>query len=111
MHYGSDINVHGDGGTLSNPPVPELQPLTAPNPFVERGETTAPVERLHAADAGEIIITNPLDEQKELILQRDKSALRRSQTKRLIQNRSGYVFSTPVLEERLRQTEFRRLLT
>ena len=61
VDYGSNTNVHGDEGTLSDPPVPEFRPLTAPNSFVERGETTAPVAQHHAADAGERIITNSLD--------------------------------------------------
>ena len=68
MDYGSDTGVHGDERTLSNPPVPELRPLSAPNPFAERGKTTAPIAQHHATNAGEHIITNPLDEQQELIL-------------------------------------------
>ena len=56
----------------------------APNPFVERGGNTSPMAQHHGADAGKRIITNPLDEQQELILQREKSALRRSQTKKVI---------------------------
>ena len=50
-------------------PVSEASPHTAPNPFEERGETTALVVQHHATDAGGHIITNPLDEQQELILQ------------------------------------------
>ena len=62
VDYGIKTNVRGEKGTLSNPPVPEVQPLTAPNPFVECGENTASLAKHHAADAGERIITKPLDE-------------------------------------------------
>ena len=65
----------------------------------------------HATDAGEYIITNPLDEQQELILQREKSALRRAHTQTVNQNWIGYVFSTPDVEQRLHQTEDRSLST
>ena len=107
VDYGSKTNAHGDEGTLSSLPVPEVRPLTATNPFVKRGETTAPVAQHHATDTGERIITNLFDEQQELVLQQEESALRRAQTKRVIQNRFGYVFSIPDVEERLRQTECR----
>ncbi|CAI5742841.1 unnamed protein product [Hyaloperonospora brassicae] len=52
----------------------------APNPFVERGDTTAPVAKHHTTDAGENTITNPLDEQQELIRQSEERALRRTHT-------------------------------
>ena len=109
--YRSYTNVHRDEGTLSSSPVPEVRPLTAPNPFVERGEITALVAQHHATDAGERITTNPLGAQQELILQREESARRCARTKRVIQNRSGYVFSTSDVEERLRHTEDRSLAT
>ena len=79
----------------------EASPHTAPNPFAERSETTALETQHHATDAGERIITNLLDEQQELILHREDRALRRTHTQTVIQNRSGYVFSTPDVEQRL----------
>ena len=109
--YGSDTDVRGEERTMSNSPVQEASPHTAPNPFAERGETTALEAQHHATDAGEHIITNPLDEQQELILQREERALRRSHTQTVIQNRSGYVFTTPDVEQRLRQTEGHSLST
>ena len=107
----SDTSVPGDDGISSHSAVSEARPLTAPNPFVERGETTAPGARYHTTDADENIITNPLDEKQELILQREEKARRRAHTQAVIQNRSGYVFSTPDVEQRLRQTEGRSLAT
>ena len=53
----------------------------------------------------------PLDEKQELTRQREERALRRTHTQSVIQNRSGYVFSTPDVEQRLRQTEGRSLST
>ena len=64
LDYGGDIDVLGDERTFSNPSVSEVRPLSAPNPFAERGETTAPMAQHLATDAGEHIITNPLDEQQ-----------------------------------------------
>ena len=111
VDYGSDTNVHGDEGTLFNPTLPDKRPLTAPNPFVERGETTVPVAQRHETGAGERIITKPIDEQQELTLQREESASHRAQTKRVIHNRSDYVLSTPDVGDRLHQKEVRSLPT
>ena len=68
VDYVSDTNVPEDEGISSYSAVSEARPNTALNPFVERGETTALVAQHHTTDAGEHIITNPLDEQQELIL-------------------------------------------
>ena len=111
VDYGSDTSVPGYDGISSHSAVSDARPQTAPNPFVERGETTAPGAQHHTTDADENIITNPLDEQQELILQREEKARRRAHTQAVIKNRSGYVFSTPNVEQRLRQTEGRSLAT
>ena len=62
-------------------------------------------------DADGNMITNPLDEQQNLTLQREESTLRRARNQGVIQNRSGYVFSTPDVDQRLRRTEGRSLST
>ena len=111
VDYGSDTNVPGDDGISSHSAVSEARPLTAPNTFANRGGTTAPVAQHHTTGADENIITNPLDEQQELTRQREERALRRTHTQSVIQNRSGYVFSTPDVEQRFRQTEGRSLST
>ena len=108
---GSDTDLLGEERTIPDSPVQEATPHTAPTPFAERGETTPLVAQHHATDAGECIITNPFDDQQELILQQEKRALRRTHTQTAIQNRSGYVFSTTDVEQRLRQTEGRSLAT
>ena len=102
--YGSDTDVRGEERTMSNSPVQEALPHTAPNTVAERVETTALEAQHHATDAGGRTITNSLDEQQELILQQEERALRRTYTQTVIQNRSGYVFLTPDVEQRLRQT-------
>ena len=53
VSYGSDTNVHGKKETVSNLPVPEVIPLSVPHPFVERGETNAPVAQHHGTDKGD----------------------------------------------------------
>ena len=73
--------------------------------MVERGKITAPMAQRQATDAGEHTITNPLNDEQELIVQREE----RAHTKRVIQKCRGYVISSPGVEERLRQMEGRRL--
>ena len=85
VENGGYTDVHGDEETLSNPAVPEVLPVTAPNPFIERGETKAPAAQHHAIDAGQKFIINPLDEQQDLILQLKESSLRHAHTQRALQ--------------------------
>ena len=68
VDYGIDTSVPIDDGIPSHFAVSEARPLQEPNPFDERGETTAPGEQHHTTHADENIITNPLDEQQEIIL-------------------------------------------
>ena len=70
VDYGSDINLHGDEETFYNPYVPNVRPLSALNPLVDRGKTNAPTAQNHATFAGEKIIYNPFEEQQELISRR-----------------------------------------
>ena len=70
MGYGSDTDVHGDERTMSDAPVQEAAPHIAPNPFAERGEANAPSTPHQALLEGDAIITNPLDEQQQLAIQR-----------------------------------------
>ena len=95
LDYGSDVDVHGDERTLSNPPVSEARPFSAPNSLVERIETIALMTRRHAINAGEHIITNPLEKQQALVLQQKETSRRRAHTKKSIQSHSDYVISAP----------------
>ena len=113
LDYGSDTEVQEeDERTFSNlPPVREVRSHPAPNPFVERGDTTAPLAPHQSFDADGNIITNPLDEQQQLVIQRDESARRRRQLAATLEGHRGYVFTPPSVEERIRQTTGRSLAT
>ena len=54
------------------------------------------------ADPDEVIVTNPLDEQQELAVQREESARRHAQMVTTLRNQRDYVFTPPSVEERLR---------
>ena len=67
VDYGSDTSVPGDARTMSDTPMSEVHPPTPLGPFAERDE---------------VIVTNPLDEQQELAVQREESARRHAQWSR-----------------------------
>ena len=81
--YGSNTDVLGEKRIFFNSPVQEATPHTAPNPFSDRGETTALKAQNHARYAGGCIITNLLDEQQELSLQREERDIRRTKIRHL----------------------------
>ena len=62
--YGSDTSVSGDARTMSDTPMCEVHPPTTLSPFAERDE---------------VIVTNPLDEQQDLAVQREDRARRHVQ--------------------------------
>uniref|UniRef100_M4B6B3 Uncharacterized protein n=1 Tax=Hyaloperonospora arabidopsidis (strain Emoy2) TaxID=559515 RepID=M4B6B3_HYAAE len=74
VDYGSDTSLAGDARTMSDTPM------------------------------SEVIVTNPLDEQQELAVQREESARRHAQIVTTLRNQRDYVFTPPSVEERLRQT-------
>ena len=67
LDYGSDTSLAGDARTMSDTPMSEVQPPTTLSPFAERDD---------------VIVTNPLDEQQELAVQREESARRHAQLSR-----------------------------
>uniref|UniRef100_A0AAV1VFB2 Uncharacterized protein n=1 Tax=Peronospora matthiolae TaxID=2874970 RepID=A0AAV1VFB2_9STRA len=91
VDYGSDTSVQGDTGTMSGSLMPEAQLSNTPNPFAERGGASAPPAQHAASGSDETIITNPLDEQQQLL--RD------------------YVFTPPSVEEHLRLAAGQTLAT
>ena len=111
MGYGSDYSVHGEEGIVSNPPMTDARPHSAPNQFAKRGEANAPLAKHRYTYSRETIITNSLDEHQQLIIHQEESALRRSPADRILKSHFGYVLTTPDVKERLRKTIGRTLST
>uniref|UniRef100_M4BQA2 Uncharacterized protein n=1 Tax=Hyaloperonospora arabidopsidis (strain Emoy2) TaxID=559515 RepID=M4BQA2_HYAAE len=96
VDYGSNTSIAGDARTMSDTPMSEVRPPTTLSPFAERDE---------------VIVTNPLDEQQQLAVQREESARRHAQMVTTLRNQRDYVFNPPSVEERLRQTTGQSLAT
>uniref|UniRef100_M4B4F1 Uncharacterized protein n=1 Tax=Hyaloperonospora arabidopsidis (strain Emoy2) TaxID=559515 RepID=M4B4F1_HYAAE len=96
VDYGSDTSVWGDARTMSDTPMSEVHPPTTLSPFAERDDA---------------IITNPLDEQQNLAVQRDESVRRHAQMVTILKNQRDYVFNPLSVGERLRQTTGQTLET
>uniref|UniRef100_A0AAV1TLK1 Uncharacterized protein n=1 Tax=Peronospora matthiolae TaxID=2874970 RepID=A0AAV1TLK1_9STRA len=111
VDYGSDTSVRGDTGTMSGSLMPEAQPLNTANPFAERGGASAPPAQYAASGSDETIITNPLDEQQQLLVQREENAQRHVQMTVILERQRDYVFTPPSVEERLRQAAGHTLAT
>ena len=109
MNYGSDTSVPGDARTMSDTPMSEVHPPTVLGPFAERDDASAPLAPHSKPGSDDAIITNPLDEQQELAVQREESAGRHAQMVTTLRNQRDYVFTPPSVEERLRQTTGRSL--
>ena len=96
MDYGSDTSLAGDARTMSDTPMYEVHLPTLLGPFAERDD---------------VIVTNPLDEQQELAVQREESARCHALMVTTLRNQRDYVFTPPSVEERLRQTTGQSLAT
>uniref|UniRef100_A0AAV1TEQ5 Uncharacterized protein n=1 Tax=Peronospora matthiolae TaxID=2874970 RepID=A0AAV1TEQ5_9STRA len=111
VDYGSDTSVRGDTGTTSGSLMPEAQLSNTPNPFAERGGASAPSAQHAASGSDETIIANPLDEQQQLLVQREENAQRYAQMTATLERQRDYVFIPPSVEERLRQAAGQTLAT
>uniref|UniRef100_A0AAV1UUI6 Uncharacterized protein n=1 Tax=Peronospora matthiolae TaxID=2874970 RepID=A0AAV1UUI6_9STRA len=111
VDYGSDTSVRDDTGTTSGSLMPEAQLSNTPNPFAERGGASAPPAQHAASGSDETIITNPLDEQQQLLVQREENAQRYAQMTAILERQRDYVFTPPSVEERLRQAAGQTLAT
>uniref|UniRef100_A0AAV1V483 Uncharacterized protein n=1 Tax=Peronospora matthiolae TaxID=2874970 RepID=A0AAV1V483_9STRA len=111
VDYGSDTSVQGDTGTTSGSLMPEAQLSNTPNPFAERGGASTPPAQHAASGSDETIITNPLDEQQQLLVQREENAQRYAQMTTTLERQRDYVFTPPSVEERLRQAAGQTLAT
>ena len=75
----------------------------APNPFPKRRAANA-LTALHTTPGmGSPIVTNPLNEQQEQVLQERESAQRRTHIMATLAAHSDYVFTPLSIEELLRQ--------
>ena len=79
VDYGSDTSVPGDASTISGTPMPEVQSPTTLSPFAERDDANAPLAPHSTPGSDDAIITNLLDEQQKLVIQREESARRHAQ--------------------------------
>uniref|UniRef100_A0AAV1TJM2 Uncharacterized protein n=1 Tax=Peronospora matthiolae TaxID=2874970 RepID=A0AAV1TJM2_9STRA len=98
VDYGSDTSVRGDAGTMSGSLMPEAQLLNTPNPFAERGGASAPPAQYAASGSDETLITNPLDEQQQLLVQREENAQHHVQMATTLERQRDYVFTPPSVE-------------
>ena len=98
VDYGSD--------TVSKPSTPmcDNRPKLAPYPFLERGDADALSALYTTPGMGSPIVTNPLNEQQEQVLQERESAQRRTHIMATLAAHSDYVFTPLSIEELLRQT-------
>ena len=103
VDFGSDTSVQGDEGTMSQSPVLEDKPLSAPNPFPTPSDVNAPLAQRGVSASDEAIITNPLDESQARVIQQEEHALRQAQIASKLRAHRDYVFTPPSVEERLRQ--------
>uniref|UniRef100_M4BH06 Uncharacterized protein n=1 Tax=Hyaloperonospora arabidopsidis (strain Emoy2) TaxID=559515 RepID=M4BH06_HYAAE len=84
--------------------MPEVQPPTTLSPFSERDDANALLAPHSTPGSDDVIITNLLDEQQKLTVQRDESARRHAQMATTLENQRDYVFTPLSVEERLSQT-------
>uniref|UniRef100_M4BAS7 Uncharacterized protein n=1 Tax=Hyaloperonospora arabidopsidis (strain Emoy2) TaxID=559515 RepID=M4BAS7_HYAAE len=111
VDYGSDTSVSGDARTMSNTPMSEVRPPTTLSPFAERYNANAPLAPHSTLSLDDAIITNPLDEQQELAVQREENDRRHAQMVTTLRNQRDYVFNLLSVEEHLRQTTGQTLAT
>uniref|UniRef100_A0AAV1V424 Uncharacterized protein n=1 Tax=Peronospora matthiolae TaxID=2874970 RepID=A0AAV1V424_9STRA len=111
VDYGSNTSVQGDTGTISDSLMSEVQPSNTLSPFFERGHAGAPLAKHSTPGSDETIITNPLDEQQQLLVQQEEDAQRHAQMGATLERQREYVFTPPSVEERLRQAAGQKMAT
>ena len=79
VDYGSDTNVLGRGGQFPSHMCPMPRLIRHTTAEHGGGEANAPLAQHQTLNVGNTIITNPLDEQQQLIIYQEESARRRTQ--------------------------------
>ena len=77
----------------------------------ERDDANAPLAPHSTPGSDDAIITNPLDEQQQLTVQREESARHHAQMVTTLENQRDYVFTPLSVEELLHQTTGQTLAT
>uniref|UniRef100_A0AAV1UDG7 Uncharacterized protein n=1 Tax=Peronospora matthiolae TaxID=2874970 RepID=A0AAV1UDG7_9STRA len=101
--------IQGDKQSEPDAPVRERIPRPANNSFPKRGAATAPTAlgEMHNMDPS--IISNPLDEEQQRILDQVESARRKLEILTTLQRNREYTFTPPDVVECIRQTAGRTL--
>ena len=100
VDYGSVTSVQVEERAMSQSPVLEDKPLSAPN---LSSDVDTPLAQRVASASDEAIITNPLDESQARVIQQEEHALRQAHISHTLKAHRDYVFTPPSMEERLRQ--------
>uniref|UniRef100_A0AAV1UAX4 Uncharacterized protein n=1 Tax=Peronospora matthiolae TaxID=2874970 RepID=A0AAV1UAX4_9STRA len=108
---GSDTKVEGEEQSKPSTPVRGDIPHPAPNPFPERSAATALTALGAMSPMDTSIITNPLDEEQQRMLDQAASARRKSEVQTTLQRHSEYTFTPPGVEELIRQASRHTLAT
>uniref|UniRef100_A0AAV1TG29 Uncharacterized protein n=1 Tax=Peronospora matthiolae TaxID=2874970 RepID=A0AAV1TG29_9STRA len=89
----------------------KVQPPTTLSSFHELDDANAPIALHSTPGSDDAIITNPLDENRQLTVQQEENARRRAQMVTTIKIQRDYVFTSLSVEELLRQTTGQTLAT
>ena len=79
-----------------SPPLPETQSQLTPNTFVKCCDTNASLAQHQIPGSGDDIITNPLDEEQQLSIQQEESALLRTRLAATLKIHRVYLFTSSV---------------
>uniref|UniRef100_A0AAV1UC53 Uncharacterized protein n=2 Tax=Peronospora matthiolae TaxID=2874970 RepID=A0AAV1UC53_9STRA len=108
---GSDTEVEEEEQSKPSTPVRGDIPHPAPNPFPERSAATALTALGAMSPMDTSIITNPLDEEQQRMLDQAASTQRKSEVQTTLQRHSEYTFTPPDVEELIRQASRHNLAT
>uniref|UniRef100_A0AAV1TMH0 Uncharacterized protein n=1 Tax=Peronospora matthiolae TaxID=2874970 RepID=A0AAV1TMH0_9STRA len=108
---GSDTKVEGKEKFKPSTPVREDITHLSPNPFPGQSAATALTTLGAMYPINTSIITYPLNEEQQRMLDQAASARRKSDVQTTLQRRSEYTFTPPGVEELIRQASRHTLAT